>query len=196
MDYALIHQAKFNIKPSGDAYFISEDSPRLFLIADGLGSGKKARHAADMAVSLAKKACLTPPSGGQDFLLFLFEHCHQKLKHSRGAALGAVLLDSENSKLLFCGVGNIRLVVAGETIKSISSQPGIIGSQIPRKISVKNISMEDYITGFLFSDGISMRSVFKTAAHPYRLPEVLAAEIERINGNTDDRTLIVFSIKD
>ena len=41
-----------------------------------------------------------------------------------------------------------------------------------------------------------MRSVFKTAAHPYRLPEVLADEIEMINGNTDDRTLIVFSIKD
>lgn len=194
LNYALIHQAKFNITPSGDAYYVSEDEPRLFLIADGLGSGEKARDAAEIAISLARKVCLDRSADRRKILPGFFTLCHQKLKNSRGIALGCVLLDDENKEVLFCGVGNIRFVMAGGKIKSVPSQPGIVGSQLPRRISVKNISTEGYAAGFLFSDGISTRSVYRAASYPYRPPQVLADEIDKLNGCSDDKTLIVFPI--
>lgn len=194
MDYAVIHHSKSNIDPSGDAYFISRDHPRLFLLADGLGSGEEAREAAEIAASTARTYCCEDAEIRKDMLPDFFINCHKKLKYSRGIAMGAVIFDEENKQLLFSGVGNVRLILAGNNIKSILCQPGIVGLQLPRLISVKTVSTKDYIMGFLFSDGISIRSVLEAAETPFRLPSKLADEINMLNGNSDDKTLIVFKL--
>lgn len=198
MDYEIVYQAKLNNQNHGDAYFISQNSPWLMVVADGLGSGDKARDAANIAVSLARNYCLSSNSAPlkrdifPDFLI----QCHQKLKRTRGAAVAGVVLDAEAEALTFCGVGNIRLFLAGARGKTLCSQPGIVGVQMPKRISVNKIPLESYATGFLFSDGISLRSVLRAADTPYRPLKILADEIQMLNGNSDDRTLIVFSIND
>lgn len=192
MSYAVIHRAKSNIQPSGDGYFISESPPWLLFLADGLGSGNKARHAADIATALAREYCRDPDVKRMQMLPDLLTLCHKKLKNSRGAALGSVVLDKE--QINFCGVGNIRLLIAGKTQKLLCSQPGIAGAQIPKRLTVKTVSTKNFTTGFIFSDGISLRSVLRTAEHPFRPLKVLAEEIDMLNGNTDDSTVIVFEL--
>jgi hypothetical protein len=194
--YAVVYHAKLNSSCNGDTYFISEESPWFIMVADGLGSGDKARRAASIPVSLAKSFCQYSDLHRTDNLPKFIVNCHQKLKRTRGAALAGVLLDEENKMLSFCGVGNIRLVLAGSNRKTMCCQPGIVGLQMPRKISVNSICTEQFATGFFFSDGISIRSVLRVAEEPHRPLNYLADEIEMLNGNSDDRTLIVFSFYD
>lgn len=193
MDYEIVHEAKLNNSHNGDAFFVSDNFPWFLMIADGLGSGEKARRSSNIAASLAKSWCLDPEVCRKEILATFLAHCHQKLKRTRGAAVAGVVVDSKNRVLTFGGIGNIRLVVAGGKQKSLYCQPGIVGVQMPRKICPNEISMEHYTTGFLFSDGISIRSVLRTAQDPHRPLNVLAEEIQKLNGNLDDRTLIVFS---
>lgn len=194
MDCAIIHKAKSEGEPNGDMFFVSSEAPRLLVVADGLGSGEKAKNAANIAVDLARDLCLCAPGSRKKVFQDYFLHCHQKLRHSRGAAVAMVLLDPIQGSLTFGGVGNIRLVIAGCKSKTICSQPGIVGVQMPRKMTVKRFSTDGYATGFLFSDGISLRSVLRAAAIPNRPVQLLAEEIDSLNGNSDDKTLLVFSI--
>lgn len=194
MDCAIIHKAKTEGKPNGDMFFISSQVPWLFVVADGLGSGEKARTAANIAIDLAGDLCLWAPGSIEKVFQDYFLQCHQKLRNSRGAAVAMVLLDPKQDSLTFGGVGNIRLVIAGSKSKTICCQPGIVGVQMPRKMTVKRFSTDGYATGFLFSDGISLRSVLRAAAIPNRPVQLLAEEIDSLNGNSDDKTLLVFSI--
>ena len=196
MNFEVIHEAKSNNNPSGDAFFVSQDAPWLMLLADGLGSGDKAKYAANLAVYLFEEYCQGSSNRRTNIFPDLLINCHQKLKRSRGAALGGVILDNDNKQLFFCGVGNIRLVLAGNTRKCFCSQPGIVGAQLPRRITLKAVSTQAYSTGFLFSDGISLRSVLRTAENPFRPLSLLAEEINWLNGNSDDKTLIVFEINE
>ena len=193
MDYEILHQAKLNSVHNGDAFFVSEDSPWLFVIADGLGAGEKAGRSSNIAVSLAKNWCLDPSICRKEALPDFLIHCHQKLKRTRGASVAGLIVDCKNNTLTFGGIGNIRLVVAGSKRKSLYSQPGIVGVRMPRKICINEISTEHYTTGFFFSDGISIRSVLRAAQDPHRPLVTLKEEIRMLNGNLDDQTLIVFS---
>lgn len=196
LDYVVFCQAKNDIPPSGDCFFISNGAPWLLLLADGLGSGEKARLAADTAVSLAEEFCMKYQDHNRSLLLpNLITRCHQNLKNTRGAAVAGVLLDSENKRLHFCGVGNIRFTIAGRVIKSLFSQPGIVGVQTLPRVTVKTMSTEGYHTGFLFTDGISLDSVLTIARNPYLSLNKLAEEVILLNNNVrDDKTVIVFSI--
>lgn len=197
MDYVVFCRAKNDTPPSGDCFFISDDAPWLLLLADGLGSGEKARFAASTAVSLAEEFCIKYQDHNRSLLLSnLITRCHQNLKNTRGAAVAGVLLDSENKRLHFCGVGNIRFTAAGKVIKSLFSQPGIVGVQALPRVTVKTMSTEGYHTGFLFSDGISLNSVLTMARNPYLSPKRLAEGVIRLNKSRDDKTVIVFSISE
>ncbi len=204
MDWAIIHKAKTDSGINGDMYFVSTEAPWLLAIADGLGSGEKARSAANISMELAETMCLNAsPARGcpnikedstEKFFLDFFQNSHKKLRNSRGAAVGGVVLDPEHRLLTFCGVGNIRLVIAGSKSKYISGLPGIVGVQMPRRMTVSQFSTEGFATGFLFSDGISLRSVLRGADVPNRPVQLLADEIDILNGHTEDRTLLVFSL--
>lgn len=196
LDCAIIHKPKLSNSDNGDAYFISPDAPWFLMIADGLGAGNKARETARVAVSLAQCCCLESPDQRKESLLSFITTCHQKLKRSRGAAVAVVVLDRAEKKLSFCGIGNIRLVLAGSSHKSFCCQPGIVGVKMPRKICVTELDTNRYATGFFFSDGISVRSVLRAAQDPHRPLNIIANEIEELNGNSDDQTLIVFSLYD
>lgn len=198
MDLAIIHKAKTNGTIIGDMYFVSPEAPWLLIVADGLGSGEKARNAANIPIELAKNMCLetsfAAESSREKMFSDLFLECHQKLRRSRGAVMAGVVLEPTRQLLTFCGVGNVRLVIAGGKSKYLSSHPGIIGVQMPRRITASQFSTEEYTAGFLFSDGISLRSVLRAAAVPDRPVQLLADEIDSLNGNEDDRTLLVFSL--
>lgn len=198
LDLAIIHKAKTDGTTIGDMYFVSSEAPWLLVVADGLGAGEKARGAANIPIELARDLCLDPSFATENSREKMFNdfflNCHQKLKRSRGAVVAGVVLDPTRQLLTFCGVGNVRLVIAGGKSKYLSSHPGIVGVQMPRRITTSQISTEEYATGFLFSDGISLRSVLRAAAVPHRPVQLLADEIDSLNGNADDRTLLVFSI--
>lgn len=194
MEHSVIHQAKNYAQPCGDCYYVSDNAPWFFILADGLGSGDEARFAANTAISVAKEFCQKYREDRKLHLSDLICRCHQELKSTRGAAIGGVLLDEDNNELLFCGVGNIRLTLAGRHSKSVFSQPGIVGAQTLPRLSVKGVPLKDYFTGFLFSDGISPESVLAAAQNPYLPLKRLAEEVYRMNKTIDDKTLIVFSI--
>jgi len=194
LDFAIIHKPKLHNSNNGDAYFISQDAPWFLMVADGLGAGDKAKEAANIAVTLAKDFCLKPGCQRRECLPVFLTTCHQKMKRSRGAAIAGVVIDKTEEILSFCGIGNIRLLLAGGKHKSVCCQPGIVGVKIPRRISITELKTTPYVTGFLFSDGISVRSVLRAAQDPHRPLPVLAQEIEVLNGNADDQTLIVFSL--
>lgn len=194
MNHAVINKSKTNILPSGDCFYISNDPPWFLMLADGIGSGNEARFAAKIATSLAEDFCKNYFSDRNLLLPSLITRCHQNLKNSRGAAIGGVLLDEEGQQILFCGVGNIKLTLAGKKSKSLFCQPGIVGAQALPRVTVKSLPMKDYVIGFLFSDGISPDSVLKAAQKPYLPLEKLAEDISLPNQSSDDKTIIVFSI--
>ncbi|MDF2693385.1 MAG: Anti-sigma factor RsbT / Phosphoserine phosphatase RsbX [Labilithrix sp.] len=94
------------------------------LVVDGLGHGPPAREAAVRAV----ESVLEAPELPADQLL---RRCHAALIRTRGAAVAIVQVDTARMRLLFCGVGNVRIWETPSRGGRGTSIPGIVGLRLP-----------------------------------------------------------------
>lgn len=105
---------------SGDAWgWAQEGEVATILVADGLGHGEDAAHAATAAVRELRPG-LDPAR--------LLELAHGALLPTRGAAVAVARLHLRTGALDFAGIGNIAAVmVSGAKSRSLVSMPGIVG---------------------------------------------------------------------
>jgi len=173
---------------NGDAYFITEhEGETLLAVIDGLGHGHGAAEAASAAVATLEH-WRGEPLG--DLILGV----HDALRATRGAVMGAVVIDAARESFTYAGVGNVEVRVLGATdpARPIPSN-GTLGA----RLSTVRVWPHRWTEGtslVIASDGIS--ATWDAGAYPglaARSPQLLAGVLLRDYGrNSDDATVLVY----
>lgn len=173
---------------NGDAYFIKEhDGETLLAVVDGLGHGRGAGEAAVAALDTLEQWEGEP-------LDELILGVHDALRATRGAVLGAVVIDHARETFNYAGVGNIevRVLGASEPARPIPSN-GTLGARLSQ-VRVWPHRWQEGTTLVITSDGIS--ATWDDAAYPglvSRSPQLLAGVLLRdFSRASDDATVLVY----
>lgn len=172
---------------NGDAWAWRPTSEGMaLLVCDGLGHGLEAATAASRAVeSFAQSSWRTPREA--------LEHINDALGATRGAAAAVVVLDRDERRAHFCGLGNTTAaIVADGAMKHLVSHNGILGTPRPRLVEFE-YAWPQNATVLLHSDGLSGRW------SPSRWPELWSRHPALIAGTlyrdcargTDDVVVVV-----
>lgn len=184
-----VQEPKKNYSCCGDSYFIKETGDYLLLtVADGLGSGKGARDASQVAIKTAQKYDDAP-------LEELMNIINDALLYYRGAVVSIFRIDFKSCLAKFCGVGNILLSVFPKLGKPITPLPeqGFLSGP-PVKCRVHEFKYPEDAFFVIHSDGVSFRTDQLSAIH--RIYEARTDDSECLlrpfsGENDDDRTLII-----
>ncbi|MDT5156615.1 MAG: hypothetical protein QOH51_972 [Acidobacteriota bacterium] len=173
---------------NGDAYFIGRhEGETLLAVVDGLGHGRGAREAAQAATDVLEQWRGEP-------LDELILGVHDALRATRGAVMGAVVLDPARESFTYAGVGNIEVRVLGSTdpARPIPSN-GTLGARLSN-VRVWPHRWTEGTTLVLASDGIS--ATWDITAYPglaVKSPQLLAGILLRdFNRISDDATVLVY----
>jgi anti-sigma regulatory factor (Ser/Thr protein kinase) len=172
---------------NGDAYFVGEsDARELLAVVDGLGHGRGARDASRAALSVLEDWDGEP-------LDEVILAAHDALRATRGAVLGAVVLDRGRGAFYYAGVGNVevRVIGAPEPVRPVPSN-GTLGARLST-VRVWTHRWAEGTTVVLASDGLS--AAWDMASYPGllpRSPQLLAGVLLRDFGrDSDDATVLV-----
>jgi phosphoserine phosphatase RsbX len=114
---------------SGDRYWAGAASNgMLFAVMDGLGHGREAAAASDIAIATLDRFAGNP-------LIELLSRCHEALRGTRGVTMSLAEFDTENALLSWMGVGNVEASVlhrgAGLPCDKLLLRNGVVGNQLP-----------------------------------------------------------------
>lgn len=172
---------------NGDAYFFTTRGERtLFSVIDGLGHGPGAKEASDVAIDTMEEWM---GENVDEVLLAV----HDALRATRGAVMGAAIIDHAEELVHYAGVGNIS-VRAFETPKHFHPIPtnGTLGTRLG-KLRVWTERWTPGATLILASDGLS--ETWEIGSYPEllrRSPQLIAGILMRDYGRTsDDATVLV-----
>jgi anti-sigma regulatory factor (Ser/Thr protein kinase) len=172
---------------NGDAYFVRRRGPQMLLaVIDGLGHGPGAE-----AASGAAREVLAAWQG--EPLEDLFARAHERLRPTRGAVMGACLLDTRRGAFYYAGVGNVEARVFGtpQPARPISTN-GTLGARFGN-VKVWSYPWAAGATVVLASDGVS--ATWDIGDYPgllARSPQLLAGVLLRDYGrDSDDATVLV-----
>ncbi|HKC63660.1 MAG TPA: SpoIIE family protein phosphatase, partial [Pyrinomonadaceae bacterium] len=172
---------------NGDAYFIRKRNRQtLVAVIDGLGHGAGACEAADCAIDSLDEWMGEP-------LDELLQSVHMALRATRGAVLGAAIIDEANSRFHYAGVGNVMVRVFGaDKIISPVSTNGTLGARLGQ-VRVWTYPWTAGATLVMASDGVS--ASWDIESYPGILrhsPQLLAGILMRDYGRAaDDATVLV-----
>ncbi|HEX7316844.1 MAG TPA: ATP-binding protein [Pyrinomonadaceae bacterium] len=173
---------------NGDAYFIREHGGETLLaVVDGLGHGRGAREATVAALDTLEQWEGEP-------LNELILATHDALRSTRGAVMGAVVLDHARESFTYAGVGNVEVRVLGATdpARPIPSN-GTLGARLSQ-VRVWPHRWQEGTTLVIASDGIS--ATWDANAYPgltTKSPQLLAGVLLRDFGrSSDDATVLVY----
>ena len=172
---------------NGDAYFIrTRNRSTLLAVIDGLGHGPGAKEAADVALDSLDDWQGEP-------LDEVLQSVHNALRSTRGAVIGAAIIDEANARFHYAGVGNImvRVFNAPEHVSPISTN-GTLGARLGQL----RVWTHPWIAGatlIMASDGVS--ASWEMESYPgllQRSPQLLAGILMRDYArNADDATVLV-----
>ena len=172
---------------NGDAYFVRRRSGQTLLaVVDGLGHGHGAQEAADAALEV-----LGAWQGGG--LEEIFQQTHDRLRATRGAVMGACVVDTRSGAFYYAGVGNVEVRVfnSPEPIRPISAN-GTLGARLGR-LRVWQFPWAEGATIVLASDGLS--ASWDVNDYPGLLqksPQLMAGVLMRdYSRDSDDATVLV-----
>lgn len=173
---------------NGDAYFFREhEGETLLAVVDGLGHGRGAREATQAALETLEQWQGEP-------LNELILAVHDALRATRGAVMGAVVLEPARETFTYAGVGNVELRVLGasEPARPIPSN-GTLGARLSQ-VRAWPHRWQEGTTLVIASDGIS--ATWDANAYPgllTRSPQLLAGVLLRdFARNSDDATVLVY----
>ena len=100
----------------------------MFAVMDGLGHGRAAAAASDIAIATLERHVGDP-------LIELLRRCHESLRGTRGVAMSLAVFDTGNAMLTWIGVGNVE----GTLLHRNSELPcdklllrnGVVGIHLP-----------------------------------------------------------------
>jgi negative regulator of sigma-B (phosphoserine phosphatase) len=99
----------------------------MFAVIDGLGHGRAAAAASDIAIATLERHAGDP-------LIQLLRSCHESLRGTRGVAMSLAVLNTEDAMLTWVGVGNVEGTLlrrdAGPCDKLLL-RGGVVGVHLP-----------------------------------------------------------------
>ncbi|HLL73686.1 MAG TPA: ATP-binding protein [Pyrinomonadaceae bacterium] len=172
---------------NGDAYFVRRRAgATLLAVIDGLGHGHGAQEAARGALEV-----LSEWQG--EGLDTLFLKTHDRLRSTRGAVMGACVVDTRREAFYYAGVGNVEVRVfnSPEPIRPVSAN-GTLGARLG-KLRVWQSRWGEGATVVLASDGLS--ASWDMGDYPGLLqksPQLIAGVLLRdYSRGSDDATILV-----
>ncbi len=176
----------------GDSWAAGLNGTRgALMVADGLGHGPDAAEASLAALEVFG----VDPMGALDQMM---ERTHAHLRHTRGAAVTMMRLDTGESSVRSCGAGNVMgRIVSGASDRSVLTQHGTAGVQIRRPEEAQT-AWPPHALLVVHSDGIESRWP-ATRLMPVlgRDPTLAAAIILRDHcRGRDDATVVVMRRKE
>ena len=208
--------------PSGDAFAVAATYGRLSaVLVDGIGHGPEAAAAAHAAILAFEDFRGFGRFGGfegskgpenlddfentdhrsdrvdsaEQWLTAFVADAHRGLRGTRGAVLGACVIDPDARRAVFCGIGNISgRVHTVSASPHLVSQPGTLGAEpSPPRVRPTGYPWTPATTLIMASDGIDTR--WDPADHPGltgRHPTVVAAVLHRDHARgRDDAAMLV-----
>jgi phosphoserine phosphatase RsbX len=137
---------------SGDRYWAGFASHGMtFAVIDGLGHGRAAAAAADIAIASLERHVGDP-------LIELLRHCHEALRGTRGVAMSLAAFDVEDAMLTWIGVGNVEgsLLHRDPALPSdrLLLRNGVVGSHLPTlRVEALAVRPGDILT--MYTDGVT-----------------------------------------
>ena len=174
---------------NGDCFLIHHlsDTDTLAAVIDGLGHGIEAHEASHLAVkSIKAKANMPLPE--------ILRHTHEALLGTRGATIGAALIQTGSNKISFLGMGNIEArIVTSQKKQALISLGGIVGLKIrtPR-IYDYIYEADDFLV--LYSDGINsgwQNEYENWDKHPQEIAEDILNNFAKYH---DDATVLIIKL--
>lgn len=186
-EYAVASRALAGESQSGDAALVDADTDSILVaVVDGLGHGDEAAHAAHVAITTLRTQVARP-------LASLFQHCHEALRPTRGAAMSLATLEASSATLTWSGVGNVEgVLVSGHGPMShkryLTNRGGVVGYRMPPvRASVLTLHPGDLL--ILATDGID--ESFAGDNIPAGTPERVARAILERYGKASDDALVL-----
>jgi anti-sigma regulatory factor (Ser/Thr protein kinase) len=172
----------------GDTWRIADSGEIVaIMVVDGLGHGPLAATAARAAADAFVERPFDPLSE-------TMQHLHHALSGGRGAAAACAMLRAGDSKVRYCGVGNISgSIVSAQRSRGMVSHNGILGVQLLRKQQFEyECGPGDRVV--MHSDGLSAR--WSLSSYPglsVRHASVIAGVLYRDHARPRDDVTVVVS---
>jgi hypothetical protein len=114
---------------SGDRYWAGAvANGMMFAVIDGLGHGRAAAVASDIAIATLERHAGDP-------LIELLRRCHESLRGTRGVAMSLAVFNTEDAMLTWIGVGNVEGTLlhrdAGLPCDKLLLRNGVVGVHLP-----------------------------------------------------------------
>ena len=116
---------------SGDDYVVAPMRDGVVIaVVDGLGHGDEATTAARTAIRVIEQRA-------NDGVMALMQHCHEALRHTRGAAMTVLALTPNDRTAALIGVGNVEMVLVRGDRKAPPAREnallrnGVVGYRLP-----------------------------------------------------------------
>lgn len=189
VDIGVVQQPKMDNQVNGDSYGVFEMNGRVMVvIADGLGSGPKARQASLLAVDQVRQNLQLQP-------ITLVEILDDALRHTRGAALAIAEIDLITLHLNYVSIGNVQGLIWGNEKTLLISTPGIVGYRYSLPIQQTACQLEPGNALVLYTDGLTITNfLYQHNTRRYDIAQNLADSLVDISQrNNDDLTLLVLT---
>ncbi len=157
----------------------------VLALADGLGHGPHAAHAALLAMEcIAQNLHLECQA--------LFAACDERLRHSRGAVLAVAVIDLDSNLLTLGSIGNIRskLFTPARNVR-LGAGRGIVGAGF-KWTPPDQVPLSNGDTLLMFSDGVAEEATVQADylnAPPQQLAQDMLAQWGR---HDDDASVLVY----
>lgn len=175
----------------GDTWRIAAAAEQTaIMVADGLGHGPLAATASQAVAQAFAERPFEPPSEAM-------KRYHGKLSGSRGAAAAVAILDWQQAKVTYGGVGNISgSIASSERSKGMVSHNGALGVQLLRtqQFEYQVVPGSKVV---MHSDGLSARwSLTNYPGLVQRHESVIAGVLYRDHARArDDATVVVLGAR-
>jgi serine phosphatase RsbU (regulator of sigma subunit) len=172
---------------SGDRYWAGSGSNgMIFAVVDGLGHGREAAAAADVAVAILERHAGEP-------LVEIIRHCHQALRETRGVAMSLAAFNVEDAILTWIGIGNVEGTLLhrdpGLPPDKLLLRNGVVGSHLPAlRTEALAVQPGDILT--MVTDGVTAEHVLGVAMDG-RIESMADGILANSCKGTDDALVLV-----
>jgi serine/threonine protein phosphatase PrpC len=172
---------------SGDRYWAGAvANGMMFAVMDGLGHGRAAAAASDIAIATLERHAGDP-------LIELVRRCHESLRGTRGVAMSLAVLNTEDAMLTWIGVGNVEGTLlrrdAGLPSDRLLLRNGVVGIHLPiLRAGELAVQSGDILT--MVTDGVTTERPLRVAMDG-RIESMADGILASACKGTDDALVLV-----